>query len=308
MGNRQAGPQFVAYFGTILDALRALGSSGRPAEVRDWIAEHVDVPHNDIEETTKSGQTRFENQIHWGRFYLAKYGLISTAQRGVWALTQQGRETHLDHSAALEIFKSVQAEVTQAKVQNSEADDAEIATENSTPTPLTNDNIGDLAPDESEYVNESETRARLVEILRGLTPIGFEEFTARVLRHIGFESVSVTQASRDGGVDGEGYLRINRFVRTKIMFQCKRYEGTVGPDRVQAFRGAIHGRAERGIILTTGTFTAGAKNEAARDNATPIQLVDIDGLVDLLIEEGLGVVETRSLKIDEGFFEQYSEN
>jgi restriction system protein len=92
------------------------------------------------------------------------------------------------------------------------------------------------------------------------------------------------------------------------MFQCKRYEGTVGPDRVQAFRGAIHGRAERGIILTTGTFTAGAKNEAARDNATPIQLVDIDGLVDLLIEEGLGVVETRSLKIDEGFFEQYSEN
>lgn len=305
MTKRKNGPQFVVYFGPILDALRALGSSGRPAEVRDWIAENVDVPREDIEETTKSGQTRFENQVHWGRFYLAKSGLISTAQRGVWALTDQGRETHLDHSGALKIFKAVQADVSQTK--ESEARDGPVDPDNaSLPTQQTNE-VGDgIAPDESAYANESEARARLVEILRGLTPVGFEEFTARVLRHIGFESVSVTQASRDGGVDGEGYLRINRFVRTKIMFQCKRYEGTVGPDRVQAFRGAIHGRAERGIILTTGTFTTGAKNEAARDNATPIQLVDIDGLVDLLIEEGLGVVETKALSIDEGFFKQYA--
>ena len=305
MAKRKNGPQFVAYLGPILDALRALGSSGRPAEVRDWIAEHVDVPPADIEETTKSGQTRFENQVHWGRFYLAKSGLISTAQRGVWALTEKGRETHLDHPAAIKIAKAVQAEVSQAR-EDAGPKSPRGLDNASVPTPQTTEVGDDIAPDESAYVNESEARARLVEILRGLTPVGFEEFTARVLRHIGFESVSVTQATRDGGVDGEGYLRINRFVRTKIMFQCKRYEGTVGPDRVQAFRGAIHGRAERGIILTTGTFTSGAKNEAARDNATPIQLVDIDGLVDLLIEEGLGVVETKALSIDEGFFKQYA--
>jgi len=144
-----------------------------------------------------------------------------------------------------------------------------------------------------------------VRILRGLTPKGFEELSARLLRHIGFENLKVTGQTGDNGIDGEGFLLINRFVRIKVMFQCKRYAGRVEVKEIRDFRGAIQGRAERGIFLTTGTFTKVAREEASRENATAIELVDIDRLLELLIEEGLGVRETRALTIDHGFFAPY---
>ena len=156
-----------------------------------------------------------------------------------------------------------------------------------------------------EYLNQDEIQERLVKLLRRTSPKGFEELSARLLRHIGFENVKVTGEQGDQGVDGEGYLLINRFVRTKVMFQCKRYEGSVGPDKIRDFRGAIQGRAERGIFLTTGTFTKGAKEEAARENTTAIEHVDIDRLLELLIEENLGVKETKALKIELDFFSAY---
>jgi HJR/Mrr/RecB family endonuclease len=156
----------------------------------------------------------------------------------------------------------------------------------------------------TEFKRE-EIQEQLVTLLRSLTDTGFEELCARLLRHIGFENVKVTGRAGDQGVDGEGYLLINRFVRTKVMFQCKRYEGTVGPDKSRDFRGAIQGRAERGIFLTTGAFTRGTVDEAARENTTVIELVDIDRLLELMIEEGLGVKETRALKIEADFFKPY---
>lgn len=146
----------------------------------------------------------------------------------------------------------------------------------------------------------------LVNLLRAVSDNGFEELCARLLRHIGFENLKVTGQTNDRGVDGEGFLLINRFVRMKIMFQCKRYTHSVQSKEVRDFRGAIQGRAERGIFLTTGTFTRGAREEAARENATAIELVDIDRLLELLIQEGLGVTETKALKIDRQFFAVYN--
>ncbi len=125
------------------------------------------------------------------------------------------------------------------------------------------------------------------------------------MRHIGFENVKVTGQRGDQGIDGEGYLMINRFVRTKVVFQCKRYEGTVGPYEIREFRGAIQGRAERGIFLTTGTFTKGSREAASQENATTIELVDIDRLLELMIEEGLGVRETKALTIGVDCFSAY---
>jgi len=161
-------------------------------------------------------------------------------------------------------------------------------------------------PDERTYLNQDEIQAQLVTILRGTTDKGFEELCARLLRHIGFENVKVTGQAGDEGVDGEGYLPINNFVRTKVMFQCKRYGNSVGPDKIRDFRGAIDGRVERGIFLTTGTFTQGAIKAAARENATPIELVDIDRLLELLIAENLGVRPTQALTIDMDFFRPYT--
>jgi len=289
------GPRFVQYFEPVLNALRALGSSAKPKEAYEWIADNLDIPKAEIEGTTKGGQSKFENKVGWARFYLAKAGFIDTEQRGVWVLTEAGREAHLSHEQAYQLFKEIHDGFSRQT-----RDDPEIANVRSPA-----DDEDATAPDEQTYINQDEIQERLVQLLRGMTDKGFEELCARLLRHIGFENVKVTGQRGDQGVDGVGYLLINRFVRTKVMFQCKRYEGTVGPDKIRDFRGAIQGRAERGIFLTTGAFTRGAIDEAARENTTAIELVDIDRLLELMIEEGLGVKETRALKIEVDFFKPY---
>ncbi|MGD9815909.1 MAG: restriction endonuclease [Hyphomonadaceae bacterium] len=288
------GPKFIQYFQPVLDGLRALGSSAKPKEVYAWITERNDVPKEEIEGTTKGGQSKFENKVGWARFYLAKAGLIATEQRGVWVLTDRGRSTVLTHDEAYALFRRIHEQFPRTK----DGDKGSTVTEEESDEAS--------APDERGYLNQDEVNEELVQILRATTDKGFEELCARLLRHIGFENVKVTGQTGDHGIDGEGYLLINRFVRTKVMFQCKRYSGAVQVKELRDFRGAIQGRAERGIFLTTGTFTKGAREEAARENATAIELVDIDRLLELLVEEGLGVHETKALTIDRAFFAPYA--
>lgn len=220
--------------------------------------------------------------------------MIDTEQRGVWVLTELGRDTSLSHEQAYDLFKAVREAFPRGQVSNRKEKTAQVAQDDDA-----------SAPDETTYFNQDDIQEQLVEALRSISDKGFEELCARLLRHISFENVNVTGQRGDQGVDGEGHLMINRFVRTKVMFQCKRYIGSVGPDKIRDFRGAIQGRAERGIFLTTGTFTKGARDEAARENAVAIELVDIDRLLDLMIEEELGVRETKALVIEPGFFDPY---
>ncbi len=207
---------------------------------------------------------------------------------------REGAQANLSHEDAYNLFKSIHDGFQREDGQPGEAE-----------TEKTVDEADASAPDEKVYLNQDAVQEELVRILRGITDKGFEELCARLLRHIGFENLKVTGQTGDHGIDGEGFLLINRFVRIKVMFQCKRYAGTVQVKEIRDFRGAIHGRAERGIFLTTGTFTKNAREEAARENATAIELVDIDRLLELLIEEGLGVRETKALTIDRDFFSPY---
>lgn len=292
------GPKFIQYFQPVIDGLRDLGSSAKPREVYAWIAEKYSVAKEEIEGTTKGGQSKFENKVGWARFYLAKAGLIDTEQRGVWVLTEAGRKTNLSHDDAYNMFRSIHAGFQKSGGETGELEPNEILADESEAS----------APDEKGYLNQDAIQEELVQILRKVTDKGFEELCARLLRHIGFENLKVTGQTGDHGIDGEGFLLINRFVRIKVMFQCKRYSSSVAVKEIRDFRGAIQGRAERGIFLTTGTFTKSAREEAARENATAIELVDIDRLLELLIEESLGVRETKALTIDYEFFSPYRES
>jgi restriction system protein len=100
--------------------------------------------------------------------------------------------------------------------------------------------------------------------------------------------VEVTGRSGDGGIDGIGVLRIT-LVSFQVFFQCKRYRETVGPNTIRDFRGAMVGRTDKGLVITTGRFTAEAKKEATRDGAPPVELIDGDQLCDLLKSLKLGV-------------------
>jgi restriction endonuclease Mrr len=155
----------------------------------------------------------------------------------------------------------------------------------------------------SKETDVTDHRTRLLEIIKDHPPEGFERLCQRLLREAGFRTVTVTGQTGDGGIDGIGILKFNPFVSFNVLFQCKRYQGSVPPSKVRGFRGAMQGRADKGIILTTGTFTLEAKKEARRDGVPPIELIDGDALIDMVEQLELGLVPRRSFDVDPGFFE-----
>lgn len=185
---------------------------------------------------------------------------------------------------ALDIFKSVQANRPK-KAKESE--------------------VHQRDEDISEEEKPKDHRAALLEALQSLPPNGFERLTQRLLRESGFQQVTVTGKSGDGGIDGIGTLKVNPFVSFNVLFQCRRYQGAVTPSQVRDFRGAMQGRADKGLIITTGTFTLDAKKEARRDGVPPIELVDGDILVEMFEQHELGLVPKRSYEIDEMFLQEY---
>jgi restriction system protein len=145
----------------------------------------------------------------------------------------------------------------------------------------------------------------LLNILKSLPPSGLERICQRLLRECGFEQVTVTGKTGDGGIDGIGLVQVSAFVSFKVLFQCKRYQGAVSASTVRDFQGACGGRADKGIIMTTGTFTQDAKKEARRDGAVPIELVDGERIVDMFEKKELGLKPIKTYAIDEKFFEEF---
>ncbi|MCP9761641.1 restriction endonuclease [Lacihabitans soyangensis] len=290
MGERKkksAQAEFVKWFGPLLNALRDLGGSGKPKEVVEQIANTLNIPDNQREEVMKSGILRFHNQVAWARQYLVWEGLLEEGKRGVWTLSAKGQMIHLNLEESRDIFLKW-VEIHQ-KTRKSKTDDKLISRQN------------EEEPEELEH----EITPTLLEVLQSLTPTGFEHICKRLLREHGFENVVVTQASHDGGIDGYGTLELNPFVSIKVLFQCKRYKGTVSRAQVGDFRNAMIGRAEKGIILTTGTFSEDSKREASRDGAPPIELIDGKKLVELFESVELGVKPKTVYEVEYSFFEQF---
>jgi restriction system protein len=136
--------------------------------------------------------------------------------------------------------------------------------------------------------DEVSWKSQLLELMRSMEPSAFERLAQRLLREAGFTKVEVRGKTGDGGIDGVGVLRVN-LVSFQVFFQCKRYKGSVSSSEIRDFRGAMMGRADKGLFITTGTFTSQASDEATRDGATAIDLIDGDRLCDLLKENSLGV-------------------
>jgi restriction system protein len=142
-------------------------------------------------------------------------------------------------------------------------------------------------------------------LLRALPAHGFERFCQRLLRESGLEQVTVTGRSGDGGIDGIGILQVNDLVSFKVLFQCKRYSGSVSASQIRDFRGAMSGRTDKGIYLTTGTFTDDAKAEAVREGVPPIELLDGEKLISMLERLRLGLKQVTTFEVDEAFFDEF---
>jgi len=279
------GPRFVRYFGPLIEALKQLGGSGGPEEVRGLIASSLAISEEEQSEQLPSGTSRFDNQVAWARFYLTRAGLLESSRRGVWSLTEKG------HATALQLMKDLHKLFAAERKARPSADAGEESFDSPSP--------------EAAAQGPSNHRERLLATLKSLPAAGFERLCQRLLREAGFQHVTITGRSGDGGLDGNGVVEVNAFVSFRVLFQCKRYSGAVVPAQVRDFRGAMAGRADKGIILTTGTFTAEARREAVRDGVPPIELVDGEKLLDMFEKLELGLKPRAAYDIDEDFFQDF---
>ncbi|MCA8109229.1 restriction endonuclease [Burkholderia sp. AU36459] len=278
------------YMGPALDALRALGGSGTPDEVVERIAQSLNISDEAQNEILPSGEGRFRNRVRWARLYLVREGLVDSSTRGVWALTETGRRTILSVDQARNLatkWNRFFVEERRARTASSES----IS----------------VAGSEPANAVTSDYRFELIQILKNLPPSGFERLSQRLLREAGFVQVVVTGSSGDGGIDGYGTLQVNPLVSFKVLFQCKRYAKSVSPSQVRDFRGAMSGRTDKGIILTTGTFTAEARREANRDGVPSIELIDGEKLVDMLEQLELGLKPMKTFVIHTPFFDEFKD-
>lgn len=277
-------PTFDRLMNPLLRSLRALGGSGSVEEIYDKVVEIEKLPDDvlsQLHDPEKSNQTEVAYRLAWARTYLKKYGLLENSTRGVWALTAKAKET--EQVDPQDVVRTVQS---LDKKESPETD-----TETSVPPELS---------------QEEEWKQKLHAILtQKLPPAAFERLVQRLLRESGFTQVEVTGRSGDGGIDGRGIARIHGFMSFHVLFQCKRYKGSVPPSEIRDFRGAMVGRADKGLFITTGTFSPAAVKEATRDGAPPIDLVDGNELADKLRDLGLGVRKEmiEIVRVDEAWFE-----
>jgi restriction system protein len=278
------GPEFLKYVTPVLTILQENGGAGESSDVIEQVIENLKITEAELEETTANGQSRIRNQIQWARFYLFKAGLIDNTQRGIWRLTNEGLVSKLTDDGVYLLFK---------KVQDTVKKDAATASKKEAPK------FENIATEDEEH------SIGLINLIQNLPASGFEKLCKRLLTEIGINEIVITGGSGDQGIDGKGVVKLNDVVSLNLVFQCKRYKETVSPHHVRDFRGAMQGRGEKGLIITTGRFTKEAKAEAGRDGVTPIELIDGNRLVELFEKYRLGLKPVTVFEIDQDFFKPF---
>jgi restriction system protein len=278
------GPRFLIYLRPLVEVLRNIGGSGTTDDVIDQVIEYMKIPEGEVAKTIASGASRVRNQIEWARMYLVKADLMDSSQRGVWKLTEKGYEAVLSDDSIYEIFKKVQKISQKTKEPKNQEELTEI---------------------DETIVDDEAHGETILSILKNLSSGGFEKLCKRLLTEIGVHDVQITGGTGDQGIDGTGVVKVNDVVGFNIIFQCKRYKDAVAPHHVRDFRGTMQGRADKGIIITTGRFTAEAKKESVRDGVPPIELIDGERLVTLFEKYKLGLKPKVVYDVVLDFFDNY---
>jgi restriction system protein len=273
-------PTYDTMMNPLLRAMKELGGSGTVEEINSKVAEILGLHDEQLDilhDSKRGGQTEFEYRLAWTRSYFKRYSILENSSRGIWALTPEGR--NLAEVNEKEVVRVVREQLRAERAETNEVDE------------------------ESKTLTWQD---ELLEALMKMEPSAFERLTQRFLRESGFIQVEVTGRSGDGGIDGRGIMRLGGLLSFHVIFQCKRWQGAVGAGQVRDFRGAMVGRADKGLLVTTGTFTKDAVREATRDGAPAIDLIDGDQLVEKLRELTLGVktekVEIEKVSVDKEWF------
>lgn len=272
-----------------LVALNELGGSARIAELDETVAHLTEMTDEALGKISKSinknALDALRKDMGWARTNLKKIGAANNSELGVWSITKEGRRyLSLEKTEAHAELKQKAANYWKKGQKDSEINSETI------------ENI------ETEEV----WNFKLLSTLKNMDPIAFERLAMHLLREAGFRNVEVTRPSKDGGIDGTGIYEISPLVSMRICFQCKRYDGSVGSDAVQKFRGAMGGagkNVEKGILITTGNFTQSARKDAEEGGPPYVDLIDGNKLCQLLYDFKLGVEIQENPTINQDFFD-----
>ena len=276
----------------VYKAVLALGGSATNDEICEKVIEMMNLTSEQIDEPHLGSitQTELQYQLAWARTYMKNYGILEKSGHGVWAVTADYlEEKTIDPSRVCSLG---------AKKKNG------AKTQDNPPKPTPIDDEEEKAVKEAVIEDEA-WKERLSQLLMEINPYAFERLAQRLLRECGFEQVTVTKKTGDGGIDGTGRLKINGIFSFNVAFQCKRYSGTVGAPDIRDFRGSLSTNIEKGIFITTGRFTQQAKEEASAPGKQQIDLIDGEDFMEKLAQYGIGVKEVKIYQVDEAFFEKF---
>ena len=270
-----------------LQVLKDLGGSANSNEIEEKIIENLKLTDNQINEIHKGSRSKLNYQLAWSKNNLKNYGLIENSSRGIWSLTEKGNQTEtIDVKTLLNAVLEKNIKRKYGLNKSNESEDDLITLENS-------------------EINEIKWEDELLEIIKNITPDAFERLCQRLLRELGFVDVKVTGKVGDGGIDGSGIIKINGTLSFHVVFQAKRFGKSVSSSVIRDFRGAMVGRADKGLVMTTGTFTRDAVLEARRDGAPNIDLVDGVDFVKKLkyLKLGVDIEQIEKIHIKKEWFD-----
>jgi len=255
-------------------------------EIEEEVAKILSLSDDEVNDIHRGSISKLNYRLAWSRNYLKHYGLLENSARGVWALTKAAQNiASVDKDA-------VKREVRALDLQNRLAESK-----------------GEEEREETDYeeLPDIDWQEAVLNILHNMPPDKFERLSQRMLRELGFQNVEVTGRSGDGGIDGKGIVKLGGVLSFHVVFQCKRFKGSVAPSYVRDFRGAMIGRADKGLFITTGTFTRDARKEAQRDGAPPIDLIDGFQFAEKLKELGIGidVSNIEKIEVNKHWFENF---
>ncbi len=266
-----------------LQAIHALGGSGTNSEIEEKVTRLLALSEDEVNYIHRGNVTKLDYLLRWARNYLKRAGILENSARGVWSLTDKGQK--LKKIDPKDIIRQVASLDANRKKRT----------------------IKEPAADNQDEVEELSWQDELVELIKSMPADSFEKLSQRLLRELGFKNVEITGRTGDGGIDGKGILNIGSIITFRVVFQCKRYKGSVSAGAVRDFRGAVQGKADKGLLITTGTFTREARAEAQRDGALAIDLLDGNDLATKLKESrlGVGVVLVEKVTINPDWYKSF---
>lgn len=286
-------PRYTVLIMPTFKALKELGGSGTNDEICSRVIKNLNLPDDIVDEPhlDSTNQSELQYQLAWARTYLKNYGVIINSARGIWSIMP--KFTNVEELNEKEIIVHIAYKNAQKRKKINE-----------------NVNIMNLTPEDNNPENDNfefpdeikPWRIRLMEVLQNMDPFAFERLAQRLLRECGFSQVIVTKKSNDGGIDGTGKLRINGIFSFNVAFQCKRYKNAVTAAEIRDFRGSLTTDIEKGVFITTSTFTKSAQEEASNAGKQQIDLINGEDFINKLAEFEIGVKEVKDYQIDEDFF------